>query len=121
MRHALIGALLGATVLAGCGSDSKSTTSTAAPARSAPATTAIAIKDFKYSPTPGTVKAGQRISVSNADSAPHTLTDQASGRAFDSGTIQGGKSGSVTFSKPGTYGYFCQFHPYMKGSVTVTR
>jgi plastocyanin len=120
MRHALIAALLGATVLAGCGSDSTSAPSSATPASDAAATTSIAIKQFKYSPTPATVKAGRRISVSNGDSAPHTLTDRATGRAFDSGTVNGGETGSVTFSKPGTYAYFCEFHPYMKGSVTVT-
>lgn len=120
MRHALIAALLGAALVAGCGDDKKSDSAPAA-ASDAPTTTSIAIKDFTYSPTPATVKAGAKISISNADRAPHTLTDRATGRAFDSGTIKAGAGGSVTFSKPGTYTYFCEFHPYMKGSVTVTQ
>lgn len=120
MRHILLAALLGAALLAGCGSDKKSGSAPPA-AADAPTATAIAIKEFKYSPTPATVKAGAKITVSNADRAPHTLTDRATGRAFDSGTIKAGASGSVTFSKPGTYAYFCEFHPYMKGSVTVTQ
>lgn len=117
MRHALIAALLGAALLVGCGDDDEGA---AAPAGAAAATTKIEIKDFKYSPTPATVKAGATVTVPNADNAPHTLTDKGSGRAFDSGTIKGDESGSVTFTKPGTYAYFCEFHPYMKGSVTVT-
>ena len=116
MRHALTAALVSAAaLLAGCGGMSDQAASPTA------ATTAIAIKDFTYSPTPATVKAGARIAISNADGAPHTLTDRAAARAFDSGTIKGGARGSVTFTKPGTYAYFCEFHPYMKGAVTVTR
>jgi plastocyanin len=119
MRHALIAVLLGAALLVGCGGSTNS--SSARPAASdAPTTTSIAIKDFKYVPTPASVKAGTKIAVSNADRAPHTLTDRAAGRAFDSGTIKTGETRSITFSKPGTYAYFCEFHPYMRGTVTVT-
>lgn len=114
VRHALItAAVLGATALAGCGGGG-------AMSASAPTTRAIAIKAFAYSPTPATVRAGTKVAIANADRAPHTLTDRAAGRAFDSGTIKGGATGSVTFSEPGTYTYFCEFHPYMKGTVTVT-
>jgi plastocyanin len=119
MRYAITAVLMGAAVLAaGCGDDPAAK----APARAAAtaATTKIAIKDFLYAPTPATVKVGAKVAIPNADSAPHTLTDRASRRAFDSGTIKGGATGSVTFSTPGTFAYFCEFHPYMKGSVTVT-
>ncbi len=58
----------------------------------------------------------------NADAAPHTITDAASGKkAFDSGTIKGKSTGSVTFDKPGTYSYICEFHPFMKGELTVRK
>src|SRR5438045_3956196 len=102
MRYALAAALLAAALLAGCGGMSDQ----AAPPKAA--ATAIAIKDFTYSPTPATVRAGERIAISNADGAPHTLTDRAPARTFDSGTIKGGARGSVTFTKPGTYAYFCE-------------
>jgi plastocyanin len=123
MRHALIATLLAGALLAGCGSSDKGATTTPAPAATpaaAPVTTSIAIKTFTFSPTPATVKAGRPITISNADASPHTFTDRATDRAFDSGTIKGHSHGSVTFSKPGTYAYFCEFHPYMKGSITVT-
>lgn len=118
MRHAFIAALLGAALLAGCGAMNDGTAAPSAPM--AATTTAIVIKEFRYAPSPATVKAGARIAISNADGAPHTLTDRATARAFDSGTIKGGARGSVTFTKPGTYAYYCEFHPYMKGAVTVT-
>lgn len=116
MRHALPAALLAAAVLAGCGDGGGGSGS-----GSAPTADTIRIADFKYSPPTATVKAGTPITVVNADDAPHTLTDRSSPRAFDSGTIKGGRSGTVTFTKAGTYDYFCEFHPYMKGKVTVTR
>jgi plastocyanin len=121
--------LLGAALLAGCGDDDKTglggdaapkTTSTAV-AKPAGATTSIRIVDFIYEPDPATVKAGEMVTIANADKAPHTLTEEGGSPSFDSDTIKGGQQGSVTFSKPGTFKYFCAFHATMKGTVTVTR
>jgi len=122
MRHTILGALVGAALLAGCGGDEKTTAATK-PASDAPTepTKAIKIVDFVYDPTPATVRAGQKISVPNADAAPHTITDGGSSKAFDSGTIKGKATGSVTIDKPGTYAYICEFHPFMKGEITVTK
>lgn len=124
MRHALLPGLLAATLLAGCGSDKTAGATNAKPnAATAPTTTttAIAIKNFLYAPDPSTVKAGTTVVVSNTDSTPHTLTDKAGKPAFDSGTIRAKSSGSVTFTKTGTFTYYCQFHPTMKGTVTVVK
>jgi plastocyanin len=128
MRHTILAALLGTALLAGCGGNDdsgaleKSTTgANAAPAEDAAQTDTIKIVDFVYDPTPATLRAGQRISIPNADAAPHTITDTGSGKAFDSGTIEGKATGSVTFAKAGAYRYVCEFHPFMKGEVTVTK
>jgi len=125
MRTPLLAAIACVALLAGCGSDgdgatAAKTTTTTAPASSAPTTT-IAIKDFKFDPAAATVKAGTKITVSNEDSAPHTLTEEpASGKpAFDTGTLNGRKSGSFTATKPGTFKVYCVIHPFMKGTVTV--
>jgi plastocyanin len=128
MRHAILAALLGAALVAGCGGNDDSaalekttTGANAAPAEDAEQTDTIKIVDFAYDPTPATVRAGQKISIPNADAAPHTITDTASNIAFDSGTIKGKATGSLTIDKPGTYAYICEFHPFMKGEVTVTK
>jgi plastocyanin len=124
MRHAILAALLGAALLAGCGGDgdSNAATTSSTPATSAGATTStIKIADFVYDPDPATVKAGQAISIPNVDAAPHTITDAGSGKAFDSGTIKGRATGSLTIDEPGSYRYICEFHPFMKGKITVTR
>lgn len=119
MRHVLPAALAAAALLAGCGGDDETGATTTASAPAA-ATRTIRIVDFTYRPDPATVKVGQPIAVANADKAPHTLTEAGAQPSFDSGTVVGGKRGSVTFSRPGTFKYFCQFHPTMKGTVTVT-
>ncbi len=123
MRHAILAALLGTALLAGCGDDDSGGAGMTTKAESAAAerTDTIRIVDFTYDPSPASVEAGQRITIPNADAAPHTLTDAASARAFDSGTIKGKTTGSITFAKAGTYSYVCEFHPFMKGEITVTR
>jgi len=120
MRHTILAALAAAALLAGCGGDdTTSKAGTAAAPAAAVATDTITIKDFLYDPDPVTVKAGQKITIVNEDSAPHTVTEKGSSPAFDSDTVKGGASGSVTFEKPGTYEYYCVFHATMNGSVTV--
>ncbi|CAA9496166.1 MAG: hypothetical protein AVDCRST_MAG67-1567 [uncultured Solirubrobacteraceae bacterium] len=121
MNHLLLAALVGAAVIAGCGGDDGSDkTSSRGTAAAAKATDTIRIADFLYDPAVATVKAGQKISVRNEDAAPHTLTHEASERAFDSGNIKGKASGSVTIDKPGTYKVFCELHAFMKAEITVT-
>ncbi len=125
MRHALLAALLGGALLTACGGDDSAATTTPAGASTAKAaaktTDTIKIVDFVYDPTPATVRAGQRISIPNADAAPHTITDGGSGKAFDTGTIEGRATGSLTIDRAGTYSYICEFHPFMKGEITVTK
>lgn len=124
MRHAILAAVLGATVLAGCGGDdtAQQNPKTTATAPSAPApTSTIRITDFVFDPSPAAVRAGRPIAVTNGDSAPHTLTDQpASGEpAFDTGTVRGRQKGSFTAPRPGTYKIVCELHPFMKGELEV--
>jgi plastocyanin len=122
-RHPLLAALAAAALRTGCGGDDSTATGTAGAAAkttaAAGATDTIRIKDFLYDPDPVTVKAGQKITIVNEDSAPHTVTQKGASPAFDSDTVKGGASGSITFSKTGTFAYYCLFHPTMKGSVTV--
>jgi plastocyanin len=65
------------------------------------------------------VEVGQTVRWTNHDSAPHTVTTTKAPVAFDSGTLQKGDSWSYTFSKVGTYEYYCAVHPDMVSSVKV--
>jgi plastocyanin len=101
--------------LAGCGSGGDSTASTAA----ASGPKAVSIKGYAFTPTDLTVAKGTTVKFSNGDSTNHTATATDSS-ALDTGTIAPGKSKSVTLETPGTIQYFCAFHPFMKGTITVT-
>jgi plastocyanin len=79
----------------------------------------IVIDDFKFSPSSLTVSPGQKVTVMNKDSTTHTLT-ATSGKAFDTGDIASGASGSFTApSTPGSYPYICTIHQFMHGTLVV--
>lgn len=77
----------------------------------------ITIRDFKYE-VPASVKPGAMVTVTNADSAPHTVTAKDGG-GFDV-EVPGGAT--VIFQAPvapGEYGIICTFHPQMNGTLVV--
>ncbi|MGH9277258.1 MAG: cupredoxin domain-containing protein [Acidimicrobiales bacterium] len=92
---------------------------TSAAAASAPAcgdANEIVIASFAYCPAATTVAAGTEVTWVNHDDVPHTVTIEAA----DSGPLERGESFSRRFDKPGTYGYYCRFHPNMRATVVVT-
>ncbi len=123
MRPVAIPLVVAALVFAGCGggddtdsTPSGSTSGSAAASASGPQ--AVTIVDYTYKPADLTVPAGTTVEFTNEDSTPHTATSKQSG-AFETGSIDTGKSAKVTLEEPGTYAYYCAFHPFMKGTVTV--
>src|SRR2546427_251431 len=79
----------------------------------------LTLKTFA-TPATITVVVGVNNTVvwTNNDSVFHTVT--ATDRSFNSGTIFSGQTWSHTFTQPGTYSYyFCQYHPWMKGTLIV--
>jgi plastocyanin len=81
-----------------------------------------------YTPADLSVKKGDTINVSNADTAAHTVTsgtsgeDPESGKAFDTSIINAGESAKIDTASmsAGEYAFYCMVHPYMKGKLTVT-
>ncbi len=84
----------------------------------AAAAVAVDIQDFAYNPDPVTVKIGQSVTWTNRDAEPHTATARDR-EVLQSGALKQGESFTETFEQPGTYEYFCEFHPNMKGTVVV--
>ena len=80
-----------------------------------------------YDPDELTVKKGDKITVNNADTMPHTVTngesgsDPTSGKLFDTSIINGGDSAEIDTATvdAGAHPYYCMVHPYMTGSLTV--
>lgn len=77
----------------------------------------VGIARFTFDPARIEVLVGDSITWTNTDLAPHTAT--AEGGAWDTGTVERGAQGRITFDRPGEFPYFCAYHPHMKGVVTV--
>ena len=100
-------------LLAGCGGSEK-------PAAAAAETrTTVAIKSFKYAPETVHVRAGERVTFVNRDTAGHTATFTAGPSKLDTDRLEKGERAALTFPKAGRYAYVCAFHAFMKGDVIV--
>jgi plastocyanin len=89
--------------------------STTAPA---PTTTTIHMANRTFAPGSISIITGSTVIWSNDDKDTHTVSARSG--AFDSGNVNAGGSFRRTFAAPGTFSYFCQIHPSMVGSVTVS-
>jgi plastocyanin len=108
-----------AVLLVGCGSDGGGADQTSSASSSGPGADAVTIRDYLYKPASITVPKGTTVTFTNRDSTPHTATSKDSG-AFESGSIDTGKTGTITLEESGTFAYYCLFHPFMKGTIVVT-
>ncbi len=79
----------------------------------------VELKGFAFAPETLTVKAGTVVEWVNLDSAQHTVTSTSGPESFDSKKLEQNGRYSFTFTKPGTYEYYCELHPGMKGKVVV--
>ena len=79
---------------------------------------AVTIQNFAFNPATLSVPAGTVVTWTNRDTVPHTATSTQG--TFDSGNLNPGQSFSFTCEQAGSYDYVCQYHPNMRGTVTVT-
>ena len=121
-----VGAAVSLTAITGCaGQGGEPPAAPAADSSSGPSSTAsaqaegavITIKDFKYD-VPESVKPVSMVTVTNADSAPHTLTVKDKG-GFDIEVPGGATATFRAPDAPGEYGIICSFHPQMTGTLVV--
>ena len=79
----------------------------------------VAIDGFAYKPESLKAKVGDKVTWTNKDSAPHSVTsDDDKFPTHD--RLAKGESYENTFQAAGEYKYHCSFHNYMKGTVTVS-
>lgn len=78
----------------------------------------VEIEDFAFTPKTLTIKVGTTVTWTNKDNVGHTATSDSG--VFDSGLLYKGDSYSYTFTKTGTFSYFCTPHPYMVATIVVT-
>lgn len=79
----------------------------------------IHIDNFQFTPRELVIKAGTRLTWTNGDDVPHTVTSAAG--KFGSDALDTGQTFSQAFHEPGRFPYFCKLHPMMTASVTVER
>jgi len=80
-----------------------------------------------YDPDSLTVKKGDKITVTNKDTLPHTVTsgtgpqDPNSAKLFDTSIIEAGATADIatTTVDAGNHPYYCVVHPYMTGTLVV--
>lgn len=78
---------------------------------------AVTIDNFKFSTASLEVPKGTRVTWTNQDDVPHTVTSTT--KAFKSSMLDTGDQFSFTFTDAGTYEYFCSMHPKMTAKVVV--
>jgi plastocyanin len=78
----------------------------------------ITIDNFSFAPPTLTVAAGTEVTWVNHDDIPHTVVSEDK-TTFKSRALDTDEKFSFTFSKPGTYTYFCSIHPKMTAKVIV--
>jgi len=89
-----------------------------AAAESKPASiTDIKIDNFSFTPASITIPAGTEVHWKNNDDIPHNVVSDD--HSIKSKVLDTGDEFSYTFTKPGTYSYFCSIHPKMTAKVVV--
>jgi len=79
----------------------------------------VQIAGFAFAPQAITVTAGDSITWTNQDEAPHTVTTSSGPQTISSPSLSKGQSFTFRFTVPGTYSYYCAVHPDMRAQVVV--
>lgn len=85
----------------------------------------VTMENFAFNPSSITVKKGTTVTWTNKDSVAHQVSSDPYPSHTDlpglfSNSLSQNQTYSFTFDKIGVFGYHCQIHPSMKGTVTVT-
>jgi plastocyanin len=142
---ALLAVPAAALALAACGSSSSTTAATSTPtattasgpspsataaagpstgpAASAPSgsTVKVTMKNLAFSPATIQVKSGQTIVFTNDDSPAHNVTWVSGPKFTPSSTLNPGASFTLKVTQAGTIHYYCSIHPFMKGTIVVSK
>ncbi len=107
----LLATVMVATLLLSAGSPGSSANT------AEPASAEVKVDNFSFGPATLTVAVGTTVTWTNRDDIPHTIV--STDKVFKSKVLDTDEKFSFTFSKSGTYPYFCSIHPKMTGSVVV--
>ena len=117
MRRSVSNVVLAGAMAIGMLTLSAGQKSLVASAQQKPETTEVKIDNFSFGPGTLTVPVGTTVTWTNRDDIPHTVV--STDGAFKSKVLDTDEKFSFTFSKAGTFPYFCSIHPKMTGKVIV--
>jgi plastocyanin len=138
-RSVLVALTAGSLALSvtACGSSGSGSSATGSDngGSSAAEGTTVSLKSLQFSPATLTVKAGTKVTWKNDEPITHTVTSgsvtgvdpstglrsgQTPDGMFDGKLSSKGSTFSYTFTKAGTYSYYCSIHDGMNAKVVVT-
>lgn len=134
-RHFLVAIVALGLLAAACGGPNSSPSAASGSTRTAKSGTAVTIDTFMFQPKLIHVHVGDTVTWTNKDSILHTVTSGSreyqpgNGGAvtathkdgvFDMQLDNKGATGKFTFTKSGTFHYFCDRHPGMEADVDVS-
>ena len=85
--------------------------------QSSAAVAAVKIDNFVFGPQTISVPVGATVTWTNVDDIPHTAV--STDGVFKSKVMDTDEKFSYTFTKAGTYSYYCSVHPKMTGKIVV--
>jgi len=77
----------------------------------------VKIDNFSFGPQTLTIAPGTTVTWTNRDDIPHSVV--STDGVFKSKVRDTDEKFAYTFSKAGTYPYYCSVHPKMTGKVVV--
>lgn len=89
------------------------------PEGGAPARAKVTIEDFEYEPATVTVKAGGKVTFTDADTTNHTVTFTSAEAGRGIPNIRPGETRTIRLRRAGSFAYVCEFHPTMRGRIVA--
>ena len=77
----------------------------------------VKIDNFSFGPADVSVPVGTTVTWTNNDDVPHVVASDD--KLFKSKALDTDDHFSFTFTKPGTYAYYCAIHPKMTAKIVV--
>jgi plastocyanin len=77
----------------------------------------VLVDNFSFAPESLTVPVNSTVTWVNKDDVPHVIASNDG--LFKSKALDTNDKFSFTFTKAGTYSYYCSIHPKMEGKILV--